>query len=61
MEMQYVDRIFQMFQRLHEVGRFEGSGIGLAIVREFICAHHGSVRALPNERGAHFRIELPHA
>lgn len=39
----------------------KGSGIGLAIVREFIAAHRGSVRALPSEHGAHFRIELPHA
>lgn len=39
----------------------KGSGIGLAIVREFISAHHGSVRALPSEHGAHFRVELPHA
>ncbi len=38
-----------------------GSGIGLAIVRELIGAHRGRVRALPSERGAHFRVELPHA
>lgn len=41
--------------------RDHGSGIGLAIVRELIGAHRGRVRALPSERGAHFRVELPHA
>ncbi len=39
----------------------KGNGLGLAIVREFIAAHGGSARVLPAERGAHFRIELPHA
>ncbi|WP_454455553.1 sensor histidine kinase [Thauera phenylacetica] len=41
--------------------RDHGSGIGLAIVRELIGAHRGRVHALPSERGAHFRVELPHA
>lgn len=39
----------------------KGNGLGLAIVREFIAAHGGRARVLPAERGAHFRIELPHA
>ena len=58
-----LERIFEPFFQgsRSSPGATKGSGIGLAIVREFICAHHGSVRALPNERGAHFRIELPHA
>jgi two-component system sensor histidine kinase GlrK len=58
-----LERIFEPFFRgsRSSPGASRGSGIGLAIVREFICAHHGNVRALPSERGAHFRIELPHA
>lgn len=39
----------------------KGNGLGLAIVREFIAAHGGSAVVMPAERGAHFRIELPHA
>lgn len=39
----------------------KGNGLGLAIVREFIAAHGGRALVLPAERGAHFRIELPHA
>ena len=58
-----LERIFEPFFQgsRSSPAATKGSGIGLAIVREFICAHHGSVRALPSERGAHFRIELPHA
>lgn len=53
------DPFFQGSRSAH--GPLKGSGIGLAIVREFIAAHAGRVRALPIERGAHFRVELPHA
>ena len=58
-----LERIFEPFFQgsRNSPAATKGSGIGLAIVREFISAHHGSVRALPSERGAHFRIELPHA
>lgn len=57
-------RIFEPFfrgRRTPPAQAGSGSGIGLAIVREFICAHRGRVRALPSDRGAHFRVELPHA
>ncbi|WP_018413194.1 HAMP domain-containing sensor histidine kinase [Methyloversatilis thermotolerans] len=39
----------------------KGNGLGLAIVREFVAAHGGRAMVVPSERGAHFRIELPHA
>ena len=54
-------RIFEPFQQgeRQPLEARHGSGIGLAIVREFIGAHGGTVRLLPSARGAHFRVELP--
>ncbi len=42
-EMQYRERVFQMFQRLHERGKYEGSGIGLAIAKRILDRHGGEI------------------
>ena len=56
------ERIFEPFYRGERQpgGVVRGSGIGLSIVHEYIAAHGGRITLLPDEPGAHFRIEFPH-
>lgn len=61
-DMKYHDRVFEMFQRLHGRGQFEGSGIGLAIVRRVVQRHGGTVwfESAPGA-GTCFHFTLPPA
>jgi signal transduction histidine kinase len=47
--MEYADRIFDVFVQLHPAGTYEGTGVGLAIVKRIIFRHQGSIRAQSEE------------
>lgn len=60
MEQKYLDRIFEMFQRLHNKDEYQGTGIGLAICKKIIQQLEGKiwVTSILNE-GSSFHFSLP--
>jgi len=59
-ENKYINKLFNVFQRLHSNEAYKGTGIGLAICKKIVDQHKGSITATGNiGEGATFQITLP--
>ena len=60
LRQEYADKIFQPLHRLHGVSKYGGTGVGLAIVKKIVDAHHGLIHVHSEpEQGANFMIDVP--
>lgn len=59
-DMAYADKLFTMFTKLHSGKEYEGQGIGLALCKQILAKHGGTIRAESKVgEGASFYISLP--
>lgn len=57
---EYLGQIFQPFKRLHGVGKYEGSGIGLSVCRKIVERHGGRIEVASTPgQGSRFKVTLP--
>ncbi|MDO6471871.1 ATP-binding protein [Maribacter sp. 1_MG-2023] len=59
-DQKYESKVFEIFQRLHSDEEYQGTGIGLAIVKRIVTTHNGQVRVESSlGNGAVFELFIP--